>query len=741
MRKLAHSARGSNPPQFYADHITGVKHGAVGNITKTLRHSTNTDPIWRKSMVSIVEWAAECHDLGKLYRGCQDVLVSNSKGHLPIRHEDAGASFLKRAKFYESMLLAFSHHGGLPDCLTQQSNGQLAFRSDDDNTRQVTDTWLDQFILEHDRELGIVKLSGIQKPLNLYELTGLERRLCLSCLVDADYSDTARATGGVITPSPPKTRWQERFDQLKQKIQEKNRLQGNTSRNLIRQEMFDECAYNNLITGTMSLRGPTGTGKTTAGMARLLRIAIARNSSHIFVVQPFTQLINQTVQNLRNYLCLSGEDPESIVAEHHHAADFSSITGRQLATLWDAPIIVTTAVQFFETLGGNWPARLRKLHELPGSAVFIDECHASIPLYLWQQMWLWLEELVKNWDCHFMFSSGSLVRFWEIQGVLQSVQQIPDILSSQLLQKAEAQEKTRVKFKYIGSLHPADLVDRVLAQTGSRLVILNTVQTAAVIASKVRNAVRQRGLSIKVFHLSTALAPCDRETIVSKVVACLKSEENPDMILVATSCVEAGMDFSFQTAFRENASAMSSLQPGGRVNRNGEFITTSVVFVFQLQLVDNIKFNPALQTSMKIQRQMFDSGWFNGNKTTTEIATFAVRRQVDEEPANFALMASKEKNSQYKEVADLCKVIDEKQSQTVVVYPTKVLDAKTLQKYSVQVLSNKMSDLGLPAFTFRGMRCEKEIFEWIYKYDPDFLGYMEGMLEQQAIQKGMPLVV
>ena len=80
---------------------------------------------------------------------------------------------------------------------------------------------------------------------------------------------------------------------------------------------------------------------------------------HIFVVLPYVNIIKQSVDIYRKALVLDGEDPEAVVAEHHHQVDFSDIDMRYLATLWKAPIIVTTAVQFFETLGSHQPARLK----------------------------------------------------------------------------------------------------------------------------------------------------------------------------------------------------------------------------------------------------------------------------------------------------------------------------------------------------------------------------------------------
>jgi CRISPR-associated endonuclease/helicase Cas3 len=84
-----------------------------------------------------------------------------------------------------------------------------------------------------------------------------------------------------------------------------------------------------------------------------------------------------------------------------------------LTQRWDAPIVVTTAVQFFETLASNDPAALRKFHQVPGSAIFVDECHAAMPAPLWPQMWRWLRELCEDWGCHLVLGSGSLARFWD----------------------------------------------------------------------------------------------------------------------------------------------------------------------------------------------------------------------------------------------------------------------------------------------------------------------------------------
>ena len=165
----------------------------------------------------------------------------------------------------------------------------------------------------------------------------------------------------------------------------------------------------------VSCDGPVGLGKTTAVTAYLMRVAAETTPQlrRLFIVAPYTNIITQTVERLRAALVLPGERPEDVVAEHHHRVDFDNIADRDLAALWRAPVVVTTAVQFFETLASNEPSRLRKLHELPGSAVFIDEAHAVLPTPLWPQNWRWLCQLAESWSCRFVFASGSQAQFWE----------------------------------------------------------------------------------------------------------------------------------------------------------------------------------------------------------------------------------------------------------------------------------------------------------------------------------------
>lgn len=143
-------------------------------------------------------------------------------------------------------------------------------------------------------------------------------------------------------------------------------------------------------------------------MAHLLRAASDKNLRRIFVVLPYTNIITQAVEVYRKALVLKGENPEEVVVAHHHKADYAMPDSRRFTMLWHAPIVVTTAVQFFETLASNMPADLRKLHRLPGSAVFLDEAHAALPTHLWPQAWQWLNELSEHWDVILFLPPGRL---------------------------------------------------------------------------------------------------------------------------------------------------------------------------------------------------------------------------------------------------------------------------------------------------------------------------------------------
>ena len=211
---------------------------------------------------------------------------------------------------------------------------------------------------------------------------------------------------------PALTRWEERLTALSDYVASLPRDSQNERHNL-RDLFYKHCREADLSSSKLMMcSAPVGLGKTTSVMTCLLRKSIEDRASRIIVIAPFSNIIDQTVKTLRKAIVLDGEDPEEVVAAHHHKVEFSNENMRQYAALWQAPIIVTTAVQFFETLAGAHPSKLRKLNSVAGASIFIDESHACLPVELLKITWYWLRKLSAEWGCNIVFSSGSMVEFW-----------------------------------------------------------------------------------------------------------------------------------------------------------------------------------------------------------------------------------------------------------------------------------------------------------------------------------------
>jgi CRISPR-associated endonuclease/helicase Cas3 len=742
---LAHSPRHGIPAQSYHKHITGVHRDAVRNARIAVAFYSGD----RETFVGCVESAALHHDLGKLDKANQDVLEKASQYPLPIAHEDAGVAELWQHGQKESAVLVAGHHAGLFSKSGESPPNKKRLFRDERQPPAIRGCAIDKHVDAHLNEyLTAHENAGICRAANSsngkLHRCGFTRRIALSCLVDADHGDTARHYGNEVETPKIEPRWQDRFVALERYVDglPKGRTEREQARNRLRKRMFEVCRDAPLDPPIRTCDAPVGSGKTTAVMANLLRVAAGRvpQLRHIIVVLPYTNIITQSVEIYRRALVLEGERPEDVVAEHHHRADFADLGLRQLATLWEAPIIVTTAVQFFETLGSHHPARLRKLHELPGSVVFVDEMHAAIPSHLWPQMWRWLETWTRHWGGYLVLGSGSLPRFWELDEYEALIRgndnnpmpEVPDLVIDDTL-RAELKKTEERRIIYRRRPEDADALDCrgvvdfvVRKEPGPRLLIVNTVQTAAVIA----RAMRESGHDV--LHLSTALAPAHRDLIVERVKVRLR-DKIENWTLVATSCVEAGMDFSFRMGFRERASTASLIQIGGRVSRADEFIDAEVWDFFLRD--DQFRNNPAVSSS----RRALD--YFTLDELNRmhpfELATIGMKREWTSGAEEKARQLIEHENGmEYPSVSEDSRVIGT-DTRTVIIDSSlaaairngeKVSKVEIMQ-YSVQIWASKIEKLALEPVTRDRYSSDSDIYFWSYEYDPDFLGYMKGVLK------------
>jgi CRISPR-associated endonuclease/helicase Cas3 len=251
---------------------------------------------------------------------------------------------------------------------------------------------------------------------------------------------------------------------------------------------------------------------------------------------------------------------------------------------------------------------------------------------------------------------------------------------------------------------------------------MNTVQNAAVVADNLRVA------KDDVVHLSTALAPMHRERIVDRIYERLEDRRDRDWTLVATSCVEAGLNFSFRTAVRESCSVASAIQTGGRTNREGDW---SACDVWDVRVSDEVfNHHPGFDASRRVLAEMMEEGLL-AQLPPAEAVTEALRREVLRYyPKEAAELKKRERRRDFAYVAERYRVIDAQTCMVVVdrdliekLKGRERVSSRELLLGSVQMWARKIEDLRVSEFGWL-----PGLYEWTGPYDEDFLGYMAGVL-------------
>jgi CRISPR-associated endonuclease/helicase Cas3 len=741
---LAHSAQDGRPPQTYAAHVTGVLRRACANADAA--HGERAK--FRATLVRAVRLGAEFHDLGKLDPANQKILGKpDSRESLPVKHWDAGvAALLRDGEIRDSFAaaLVYAHHKGLPNFAAEQNRQTLAFREDEivpgrpEPTCAFNDARLTKFLERHWQALASEVFPPVPPPCGSNGVPPLFHRLALSCLVDADHTDTAFHRTGVEPPPGLPLLPGKRLAALERYVGRLGTRYAHDTRTALRQRVFEECLQASTSPNLLFCDSPVGSGKTTAIMAHLLRAAEAKTLRRIFVVLPFTNIITQSARVYRCALTLRGEKASKVVGEHHHRAEFPegqndrNAPARQYAELWHAPIVVVTAVQFFETLAAADTVSLRKLHQLPGSAIFIDEAHAALPAKLWPQAFRWLLQLTEDWGCHCVLASGSLPEFWRLPQFVETKTPVslPNLLPAGCRSEAANAETTRVQICAEAEPLSLDALTMALQKLpGPRLLVVNTVQNAAVIAQHLSIAWNRDSVE----HVSTAITPEDRETTYDHVKRRLANLKDDEWTLVATSCVEAGVDLDFACGLRERAGLMSLLQLSGRVNRHGRR-NRGPVIDFSLAPHALLNKHPAFEHSALVLGELFAEG-----RVTASECLEAMKRELNRYDLKPFLeqIRIQENGRNFPEVEELFRVISAN-TVTAVVNPDLIerlqnyesVRFRDLQRGSVQLWLGKERAFELEEFVHL-----PGVYRWNLGYDK-FLGVMKGILTLRGFLDG-----
>jgi CRISPR/Cas system-associated endonuclease/helicase Cas3 len=326
--------------------------------------------------------------------------------------------------------------------------------------------------------------------------------------------------------------------------------------------------------------------------------------------------------------------------------------------------------------------------------------------------------------------SGSLSRFWEIEEFDKEHPEIPEIIPSELRNRLAEYEKGRITYGFRDiPFGTTELVEWVASLPGPRIVILNTVQSAAVIASEYAKYFRQGSVE----HLSTALTPSDREKTLNKIKLRLVDPNDFEWTLFATSCVEAGIDISFKTGVREAASLVSLLQTAGRVNRHNYFNAESV-WTIKLKEEGLLRKHPGMGNSSKILLDLISEGYV----ISPGLCTYALEREIRLGGTFHDSLLKADQWLRFPEVEKEFRVIAS-DTKTVVVEKELIKNLENyqpvswrdIQKASVQLWGYRLDALRIPEVIGH-----PGIYKWTYAYD-DFIGYMKGIISTEAFEKGI----
>lgn len=380
----------------------------------------------------------------------------------------------------------------------------------------------------------------------------LYTRMLFSCLVDADYTASAMNEDDTYLALAE----DEAFDPqalLKKLYAYRNGIKARSTAeqtlNVCRDQVFEQCGkMGREPEGLYTLTAPTGTGKTLAMLHFALQHCLQHGKKRIIVVLPFLTLAEQSAETYANII------PNVLI--DHSQSDLPE-EARELAARWSAPVIITTSVRFFEALFSDRPTVCRKLHNIANSVVLFDEAQ-SLPAELTSATIRTVNELCSRYHTTMVFSTATQPDF----GACEGLQWRPREILPENEKLFAALQRVAVEWRLKADT-PLETIAEEMALRDSVCVIVNLRRHARKIAESLSRLCPED----TVFFLTTNLCPAHRSRQIEIIRRRLK-EKLPCRV-VATQCIEAGVDLDFDTMYRALAPLEAIVQAAGRCNRNG----------------------------------------------------------------------------------------------------------------------------------------------------------------------------
>jgi len=536
--------------QLLSDHLR-----CVGDIAKENARYFDADVL--------AEIAGLLHDFGKY----TDEFQRRLEGGKRVDHATAGAQLAINKWGHFGKLLAYAiagHHAGLANGIDAGNDRSTLDARLKKIIPELDATWKGEIVLPEQLSFPEIKTKESFEGFQLAFLT----RMLFSCLVDADFLDTEKFYLELEGKQQERGKYPS-LEKLQQALNSylellKNKAAHNSESNVntLRQEILEHSRQQALLEpGLFSLTVPTGGGKTLTSMAFALDHAIAHQLRRVIYVIPFTSIIEQNADEFRKAFAEVGGD---VVLEHHSALDDETFKDKQetkdklrlAMENWDSPVVVTTAVQFFESLFADRTSKCRKLHNISGSVIILDEAQ-MLPLKLLRPTMAAIDELARNYKCSVILCTATQPALLspDFYNGFENVREIapdPERLYSEL---------DRVTVEHIGEQTDEQLKNRI-DDAQQILVIVNNRRHARTLFDLIGQADGH-------YHLTTLMCAQHRRKVLAVVRKRLV--EGKTCKLISTSLIEAGVDVSFPIVMRAETGLDSVAQAAGRCNREGRW--------------------------------------------------------------------------------------------------------------------------------------------------------------------------
>lgn len=524
-----------------------------------------------------------------------------------------------------------SHHSGLIDCLKPDgSNGfrkriekedaktykNECFLNAPKNYLNTIEPLLTQSLLPVAKEINALagltgandsETIGVKNAERIWQFyQGLWVKMLFSCLIDADRMNSADFECPANHPHRNQIPdWPIAVNRLEQAIKE---FKGDKPIDALRRDISDACKNKaKERQGIYTLTVPTGGGKTYASLRYALHHVEEHHLDRIIYIIPFTSIIEQNAKSVRDVLeCSSDKFPWVLEQHSNLEPEYQSWHNKLVSENWDAPIVMTTMVQFLEVLFSGGTRSARKMHQLASSVLIFDEIQ-TLPInctHLFCNALNFLTEYCKT----------TAVLCTATQPLLDQLKspekgQLNLVPDNELIRDVPQLFNDLQRVNVVADLKPAGwTTDEIVAlslqefQTlGSCLVIVNTKAWAQLLYQTLKPCVEHAAI----FQLSTSLCPAHRKSIFAAVRDRL--DKGLPVLCVSTQLIEAGVDVDFASVIRFLAGLDSIAQAAGRCNRNGLSAMATVHIVNPAE--ESIEFLTDIKVGRDKARRVLEEGF------------------------------------------------------------------------------------------------------------------------------------